>query len=47
MFLETAPVRGRVVEEILVGMEGGGWGGIIPCRALLRTDEVTQANISA
>ena len=33
LFLETAPVRGRVVEAILVEM-GGGWGGIIPCREL-------------
>ena len=36
--METAPVRGRVVEDILVGMGGGGGGGgvggIIPCREL-------------
>ena len=34
MFKETAPVRGRVVEEILVGMGGGGGGGIIWCKEL-------------
>ena len=36
--METAAVRGRVVEEILVGMGGmggrGGGGGIIPCGEL-------------
>ena len=27
LFWETAPVRGRVVEDILVGRGGGGGGG--------------------